>query len=554
MRDVPPGHQRRQIHGWSIRWDDALASESYEGGWWRDETLGDLAGRLAATEPERLLIVDGVRRLDAQTLYREARSLARAFQDRGYQAGTVVSFMLPNWHEAGVIYLAATLTGLVVHPLVPAYREAEVAFMLRDSGSRILFIPREFRGTDYVAIARGAIGDFENPPELVTVRGESEDATSYQALIESEPAASLPRVDPNSVKMLLYTSGTTGRPKGVLHSHNSLCATITQLHRYWQASAGDVFFVPSPVGHIGGSLYAFDFPVQYRTVAVLQDVWDAKQAVSAIDREGCTHVSAATPFLHQILAVAREQQTSLPSLRFFLCGGASVPPSLIREASDYFRSCIVTRAYGLTEVPTITIGSVNPGDVSRAAETDGQIGIAEVKLVDAAGRAVADEGEVVSRGPQMLVGYLRQEDEAESYDPDGFFRTGDIAQRVDGNFLRVSGRRKDIIIRQGENISPKEVEDLLVLHPQIAEVAIVGLPSPRTGELACAVIVPHEGMTPDLEALRAFLMSHRVAKFKIPERVVLRDALPRNAAGKVLKTQLRADLIAEVAGPHAASA
>jgi cyclohexanecarboxylate-CoA ligase len=223
-----------------------------------------------------------------------------------------------------------------------------------------------------------------------------------------------------------------------------------------------------------------------------------------------------------------------------------VPPPLIREASAYFENCIVSRVFGSTEVPVITVGSLSRGDLYHAAESDGKIGIAQVKLVDAQGH-IAEEGEVLARGPQMLVGYIWTEHELVSFDEDGFFRTGDIAKRIDGDYLVITGRAKDIIIRNGENISPTEIEDLLIEHPDVAEVAIVGIPNARTGERACAVIVTVGSRVLDVNALQVFLEQRHVARFKMPEQVEIWDTLPRNSVGKILKTEIRAKLLA--AGP-----
>jgi acyl-CoA synthetase (AMP-forming)/AMP-acid ligase II len=243
----------------------------------------------------------------------------------------------------------------------------------------------------------------------------------------------------------------------------------------------------------------------------------------------------------QLLAAARRAQTRLPDLKLFICGGASVPPSLIREAAGYFERAVVTRVYGSTEVPVTTVGVIDRRDVDHAAETDGRPGIADVRLANRPAGA-AGTGEVVAQGPQMLVGYVHPEDEASVFDAEGYYRTGDLGNWVDGDYLVIAGRIKDVIIRHGENISPKEVEDLLVGHPEIAEVTIVGLPDPRTGERACAIIVPSGPARPDVESLRVFLERMGVAKFKIPEQVHYWDALPRNDAGKILKHQIRSML------------
>ena len=332
--------------------------------------------------------------------------------------------------------------------------------------------------------------------------------------------------------MILYTSGTTGRPKGVLHSHNSIHALICQVRDHWLVEPGDGFLVASPIAHIGGSIYAFECPLLLGTTAVLMDSWNGDDAVQLMQAERCTHMAGATPFLEQMLAAARRAGSRLPDLKLFICGGASVSPSLIRRAAAYFESAAVTRVYGSTEVPVTTIGA--PHHADHAADTDGRVGLADVKLV---------AGEIHARGPQMLVGYQHRKDEAESFDTEGYFRTGDLARWVDDEYLIVTGRAKDIIIRNGENISPKEVEDILTGHPGIAEIAIVGLPDDRTGERACAVVVPTATPGPDVASLRSFLEASGVARFKVPEQVVIWDVLPKNDAGKILKHQIKAALM-----------
>jgi acyl-CoA synthetase (AMP-forming)/AMP-acid ligase II len=277
------------------------------------------------------------------------------------------------------------------------------------------------------------------------------------------------------------------------------------------------------------------------TRAVLMDRWDPDAAVRLASEERCTHLAGATPFLEQLLEAAQRAGTHLRDLKLFICGGASVPPSLIRQAAAHFDRTAVTRVYGSTEVPVTTVGVPDRGDLAHAAETDGRLGIAEVKITDPSGE-LCEEGEVRARGPQMLVGYWHPEDEATAFDEEGYYRTGDLARWVDDRYLVISGRSKDIIIRNGENISPKEVEDFLVEHPDIAEVTIVGLPDARTGERACAVIVPRRKLGPDLASLSEFLSAQGVARFKFPEQVVIWDSLPKNDTGKVLKHQIRAAL------------
>lgn len=496
-------------------------------------TLADGLREAAATTPDRILLRDGDATLTCADLSTQATRLASALTAR-IPVASVVSFMLPNWYEAAVIYLGATLAGMVVNPILPSLRDHELGFILADADSRAVFIPQAFGGHDYAAMLSRVLGDLPSAPEVVVVRGDADGHTAYADLFVGMGIEPLPMLDPASIRMILYTSGTTGRPKGVLHSHNSLKALIAQLGQFWRIDHGDTFLVPSPIAHIGGSIYAFECPLLLGTKAVLMQRWDADAAVALMLEHRCTHMAGATPFLSGLLAAAQRAGTRLPNLKVFICGGASVPPSLIHSAANYFEHALVTRVYGSTEVPVTTVGSLD--DLDRAADTDGRPGIAEVTIVD---------GEIRARGPQMLTGYLHADDTRDAFDDAGFFRTGDLGRWTDDGCLVVTGRAKDIIIRNGENISPKEVEDILLTHPHINEVAIVGVPDPRTGERACAAIVASHPPGPDVAELREFLLGRGVATFKAPERVAFYDTLPKNAAGKVLKHHLKAELTEE---------
>ncbi len=528
-----------------VRWDDSRVSAAYDGGWWTRETLGAALQRAALETPDRVVLIDGERQIDCHDLWRDARALAAAMLARA-DPGSVVSFMLPNWHEAATIYFAATLAGMVVHPILPSLRESDLAFMMPDVDSRMIFIPAGFRGRDFRAMLADVRGKIDRPPEVVIVRGDPLGGIGYDDLLWQgrDDARALPEVDPDAVRMILYTSGTTGTPKGVMHSQNSLHALVRQLGRHWLIEPGDVFLVPSPISHIGGSIYAFEIPILLGASAVLMDRWEPDAAVALICKYRCTHTAGATPFLEQLLAAAKRADDRLTSLKLFVCGGAAVPPTLVQAAAAYFERTIVTRVYGSTETPVVSVGTIDLADVAHASQTDGRRGVAEVKLVSHMAATGAGEGEIYARGPQMLVGYIHAEDEAGVFDSEGFYRTGDLGRWVDGDFLLISGRAKDIIIRNGENISPKEVEDILARHRDIAEIAIVGLPDARTGERACAVIVPVAGSGPRLESLVIFLKDQGVASFKLPEQLAVWEALPKNATGKILKHEIRAALIA----------
>ncbi len=522
--------------------DTTRAAEAYRRGLWVRTTLADSLRAAAEISPRRTVLVDADTRLDCATLYTQASGLASALLAR-MPTGGVVSFMLPNWHEAAVIYLAASLAGMVVNPILPSLREHDLRFILEDVEAGMIFVPHRFGGHDYAAMLEGVTAEMDRAPEVVVLRGDAGSHTPYPALLgHQRDTAKLPALDPDAVRMVLYTSGTAGRPKGVLHSSNSIHALICQIRDHWAVDPGDTFLVPSPIAHIGGSIYAFECPLLLGTTAVLMDRWDPSAAVALMNRERCTHMAGATPFLQQLLSAAERAGTRLPDLKVFVCGGASVSPSLIRRAADYFDRAVVTRVYGCTEVPVATIGAPGQHETDYAADTDGRPGIAGIKLV-AHEAAPAGDGEICVRGPQMLLGYRHPEDDVDSFDAAGFFRTGDLGRWVDDQYVVVTGRAKEVIIRNGENISAKEVEDLLAEHPGIAEIAVIGLPDDRTGERACAVIVPARAARPDVASLLALLESKGVAKFKAPEQVVICDALPKNDAGKILKHQIRAALI-----------
>jgi acyl-CoA synthetase (AMP-forming)/AMP-acid ligase II len=541
---------RKEIAGRRVRWDEQRAKDAYARGLWVRETPADALKKAARETPDRLLIVDGDKRVTCKSLYDESMSLAQAMLARA-PVGSAVSFMLPNWYESATIYLAADFAGMVVNPILPSLRDHDTAFILKDIDTRLIFAPANFRKFDYAGMFSRITESMDNPPQIILLRGDAGPHTSYEAMLaEKHPPKPLPTIEPDAMWMVMFTSGTTGRPKGVMHTHNSLHALICQLREFWHIAPNDAYFVPSPIGHIGGSIYVFEMPLLAGTRAVLADTWNGEEALPIIERERCTHMAGAPIFLDGLVAAARKAGTRMPYFKVFCCGGASITPASIQAGIETFEKAIVTRVYGSTEVPVITVGSQTFGDVKHASETEGRTAYAEMKLVDANGKTITGgEGEIYARGPQMLVGYLHAEDEAKSFDAEGFYKSGDLGTMVDGEYLVISGREKDLIIRNGENIAPKEIEDILLAHPDVQEIAIVGLPDPKTGERSVAVVVSKRPPGPDVASLTAFLNNLGVAKFKFPEEVVLWDALPKNDAGKVLKTHIRATLkSARVAG------
>jgi acyl-CoA synthetase (AMP-forming)/AMP-acid ligase II len=381
--------------------------------------------------------------------------------------------------------------------------------------------------------------------EVVVVRGDGAGGIGWDHALSLAPARDdeLPVLDPAAAMVVMYTSGTTGRPKGVLHSHYTFDYRVRSMRDAWSIGPSDIVFMPSPVTHITGAYWVFDMPWVSGATSVLLDVWSPDEGIDCIEKHRCTLTGGATPFLRQLLDTAAGRPAAMDSLRIFFCGGTTVSADLIREAAAAYPDCLFFRAYGSTEMPTTTLGIRDRAQANLGAETDGEVvPPTEVRIVDANDAPVADgeEGEILVRGPEQLVGYVHPDDNVGAFDEDGYFRQGDLGRRVHGHYLVITGRKKDIIIRSGENISPKEVEDVLATHEAVADVAIVAMPSPVTGEKGCAFVVLRPGRTIDLAEIRRFLEQARLARQKFPEHLVLVDELPRVPSGKVSKDVLRA--------------
>jgi acyl-CoA synthetase (AMP-forming)/AMP-acid ligase II len=534
---------RTDAGGWHVRWNEALARRWRASGDWTGRTIASYAAERLQREPDRVLIVEGDTELTVKTLYESAQRLAGWFVQQGLVPGDVVSFQLPNWWEAAVIDLAACMTGVVVNPIVAINRDAEVTYMLNESRTRVMFVPQVFRKHDYAEMLRRIAPSLSAPPRVVVLRGEPGEFESFDAVLRSTPPLLQSRtVDPDAVKLLMYTSGTTGRPKGVLHSHNTILADCVKMKPVMQLEAPDRVFCPSPLTHVTGYLWLLTMPWYGGLTAVTLDTWQPRQAFDLLQRHGCALMLGATPFLQDLLAIVRESGETLSALRYYLCGGASVPPSLIYEAAERFPICIPWRNFGATEATTMTCCPRTRAEIHLGAETDGRLYRAEVKMVGLdSGLPVApgEEGEICVREPSMALGYARVADNEGAYDEDGYFLMGDLGKLVEGDHIVCTGRKKDLIIRSGENISAKEIEDVLFRSNGIAEAAVVAMPSRKTGEAICAFIVPAPGERVDVAAVDAMMRAAGLARQKTPEHVQLVEALPKTASGKVRKDVLR---------------
>lgn len=512
-------------------------------GLWEDRLIDGLLLDAAAAFPERVALVDGERRVTYGELAARVERAAGGLHALGVGRGDVVSFQLPNWLEAAVVHHATLRLGAVSNPVTPIYRGREVRFILRQARSRVLVVPDVFRGFDHRAMAVRLRDELPALDHVVVVGEPAPGTLRWEDALDGGSAAPLGARSPADPALLLYTSGTEADPKGVVHSHETAVYESRSIAQLYELTEEDRVLMPSPVTHITGLIYGLQLPFMLGTRVVLQDVWDADRALELIERERCSVVIGATPFLHGLATSPELARRDVSSLRVFGCGGADVPPELIRSASRAL-GIRASRLYGSTECPAVT-GSALRAPERCHAETDGApIGGGEARVVSEEDGAVLGEpgarGLLQVRGPELCLGYLDPALNDAAFDADGWFATGDVATIDAEGCVRIAGRAKDVIVRGGENISAKEVEDLLFEHPAVREVAVVGYPDAVLGERACAFVVADGSLT--LDALVAFLRAREVANQKLPERLRVVGELPTTSSGKVQKFRLRAAL------------
>jgi cyclohexanecarboxylate-CoA ligase len=515
-------------------------------GLWRDKTLLDHLDRVLAKSPDKeaLVVYRADRPQEKRMTYREidavATRLAAGLRAHGIGRGDIVSFQLPNWWEFFVLHIACLRIGAVSNPLMVIFRERELRFMLGLAASRIFIVPEVFRGFDYAAMARGLKAELPDLQHVFVVGGDGPEA--FTALTESGGNAVPPqeeRAAPDDVIQLLYTSGTTGEPKGVTHSSNTMLANLEPFAERLGLGSEDVIHMPSPMGHQLGFMYGLVLPVMLGAKAVLQDIFDPGAMARQIVDEKASFTMGATPFLSGFVDHVAESGIGTPSLRVFVSAGAPIPRALVTKGRETLGAAIIS-GWGMSENGAVTTTKVDDPE-ELTTNTDGcALPGMEVKVVGQEGQPVApgEEGRLMVRGCSNFAGYHKRP-ELGQYDEEGWFDTGDIA-RMDGQgYIRICGRAKDIIMRGGENIPVVEVEGLLYKHPAISGVAIVGYPDRRLGERACAFITLREGASLTFEEMTDFLKAQKMAIQYIPERMEIVKELPRTPSGKVQKFKLR---------------
>jgi len=457
----------------------------------------------------------------------------------GVAPGDPVAYQLPNRVEFLTITLGALRVGAACMPLMPIFRERELGFMLAEARTRVLYVPRRFRGRDHAALAHGLAGGLPALEHVVVLDDERAAGDGAGPLNGRAGVRA-----PSEIAQLLFTSGSTGDPKGVLHRHDVLTRAADAHAAHFGLCAEDVIYIPSPLAHQTGFLYGMWLALRLGATQVAQEHWDADIGIAAIDRHGVTFTQAATPFLADLVRVAAERGHAPRSLRMFVATGAAIPRELAHEARAVL-DAEVGGGFGTTE-SCMGAGFVPGADDERAWASDGRA-LANVRLrvVDDEGRPrpAGVEGNLEIETDTLFAGYLnRPEATAQALSPDGWYRPGDLATIDADGYLRITGRVRDVINRGGEKIPVAEIEQLLYRHPAVGEVAIVAMPDPRLGERACAFVVldpTSPSATLSFAEMQAHLDAHHVAKTYWPERLELVSELPRTPSGKIQKFVLR---------------
>ncbi len=518
-------------------------------GLWGDASLADYWQQTARAMPDKIAVVDNHgASYTYSALDHAASCLANWMLAKGIESGDRIAFQLPGWCEFTVIYLACLKIGAVSVPLLPSWREAELVWVLNKCQAKMFFAPTLFKQTRPVDLILPLQNQLPQLQQLVGV-DKLAPATSAlslsQIIADNTPLTTAITVHGDELAAVLFTSGTEGLPKGVMLTHNNILASerayCARLNLTWQ----DVFMMPAPLGHATGFLHGVTAPFLIGARSVLLDIFTPDACLALLEQQRCTCMLGATPFVYDLLNVLEKQPADLSALRFFLCGGTTIPKKVARECQQ--RGIKLLSVYGSTESsPHAVVNLDDP--LSHFMHTDGYAAAGvEIKVVDDARKTLPPgcEGEEASRGPNVFMGYFDEPElTARALDEEGWYYSGDLCRMDEAGYIKITGRKKDIIVRGGENISSREVEDILLQHPKIHDACVVAMSDERLGERSCAYVVlkaPHHSLS--LEEVVAFFSRKRVAKYKYPEHIVVIEKLPRTTSGKIQKFLLRKDIM-----------
>ncbi|WP_419775625.1 medium-chain fatty-acid--CoA ligase [Escherichia coli] len=518
-------------------------------GLWGDASLADYWQQTARAMPDKIAVVDNHgASYTYSALDHAASCLANWMLAKGIESGDRIAFQLPGWCEFTVIYLACLKIGAVSVPLLPSWREAELVWVLNKCQAKMFFAPTLFKQTRPVDLILPLQNQLPQLQQIVGVDKLAPATSSLslsQIIADNTPLTTAITTHGDELAAVLFTSGTEGLPKGVMLTHNNILASerayCARLNLTWQ----DVFMMPAPLGHATGFLHGVTAPFLIGARSVLLDIFTPDACLALLEQQRCTCMLGATPFVYDLLNVLEKQPADLSALRFFLCGGTTIPKKVARECQQL--GIKLLSVYGSTESsPHAVVNLDDP--LSRFMHTDGYAAAGvEIKVVDDARKTLPPgcEGEEASRGPNVFMGYFDEPElTARALDEEGWYYSGDLCRMDEAGYIKITGRKKDIIVRGGENISSREVEDILLQHPKIHDACVVAMPDEHLGERSCAYVVlkaPHHSLS--LEEVVAFFSRKRVAKYKYPEHIVVIEKLPRTASGKIQKFLLRKDIM-----------
>ncbi|EFJ9893760.1 medium-chain fatty-acid--CoA ligase [Escherichia coli] len=518
-------------------------------GLWGDASLADYWQQTARAMPDKIAVVDNHgASYTYSALDHAASCLANWMLAKGIESGARIAFQLPGWCEFTVIYLACLKIGAVSVPLLPSWREAELVWVLNKCQAKMFFAPTLFKQTRPVDLILPLQNQLPQLQQIVGVDKLAPATSSLslsQIIADNTPLTTAITTHGDELAAVLFTSGTEGLPKGVMLTHNNILASerayCARLNLTWQ----DVFMMPAPLGHATGFLHGVTAAFLIGARSVLLDIFTPDACLALLEQQRCTCMLGTTPFVYDLLNLLEKQPADLSALRFFLCGGTTIPKKVARECQQ--RGIKLLSVYGSTESsPHAVVNLDDP--LSRFMHTDGYAAAGvEIKVVDDARKTLPPgcEGEEASRGPNVFMGYFDEPElTARALDEEGWYYSGDLCRMDEAGYIKITGRKKDIIVRGGENISSREVEDILLQHPKIHDACVVAMPDERLGERSCAYVVlkaPHHSLS--LEEVVAFFSRKRVAKYKYPEHIVVIEKLPRTASGKIQKFLLRKDIM-----------
>jgi acyl-CoA synthetase (AMP-forming)/AMP-acid ligase II len=541
------------------RYSPQEIDQYYGAGLWSTETFHDLLMRRVEDNPDKVFATDGTRSLTFRQLLDAGQRLAVGLHRRGLRRGDTAAVQLPNWVEFIQVLAALSRLGVIMVPIMPIYRREDVSYVLSNAGVRTVFTPSTFSKFGYldmyldlrrdhpdltIVVARpdsAAEAVAEADADVFTLQALEADTDDDSARQEFQPPPG-----PDEPFVIVYTSGTTSRPKGCVHTFNTYCSGSRAMVGPFGYTEADVQFGPSPIAHTTGLVTSVLLPMLTGASTHVMAKWDPARGIDEIQRFGCTAAVTAPTFLHGLLSEYDAERHDLSRLRLWTCAGAPIPAAVVERAGATLPNIKVLSLYGRSENLVTTTCSVTD-DVSRALTSDGKaMPGAEVKIVDDSGNEVprGAEGDIAYRGPAHMIEYLgNPEETAGLFTNDGFSKSGDLGKMTDDGYVRVTGRTKDIVIRGGMNISVREIEEHLAHHPALQAFSVVGMPDERLGERVCCFVVAAAGHDdPTVEDLREFLLEQGMPIQKTPERVVAVDALPMTATGKVLKHELRKDI------------